>query len=62
MSGIETVFLGFVVAAFAVFGVLLFSLEQSDRRKLGYRSGPEPLRQAPHSAMPANDAQYRKAA
>jgi hypothetical protein len=60
MSGIETVFLGFVIGAFAVFGLLLFTLEQSDRRKLGYRSGPKPLN-APMSS-PANDAQYRKAA
>jgi len=60
MSGIETIFLGFVLAAFAAFGLLLLSLEQGDRRKLGYRSGPEP-RQV--GAAPANDtAEVRKAA
>ncbi len=43
MTGIETVFLGFIVAAFAVFGLLVATLEVSERRKVGYRSGPEPL-------------------
>lgn len=62
MSGIETVFLGFVVAAFAVFGLLLFTLERTDRAKVGYLSGPKPLDETQGSRMPANDAEYRQAA
>jgi hypothetical protein len=61
MSGIEMVFMGLVLAAFAIFAVLVATLEVSERRKLGYRSGPESLRAVPKAA-PANDAPLQKAA
>ena len=60
MSGIETVFIGLVLATFAVFAVLVATLEVSERRKLGYRSGPEPIRATP--TAPANVAPLQKAA
>ncbi len=62
MSGFETVFLGLVLAAFAVFAVLVATLEVSERRKLGYRSGPELRRDTPQNMSVANDAPLQKAA
>lgn len=62
MSGIEMVFLGFVLAAFAMFGLLLFTLERIDRAKAGYLSGPKPLDRHAPSSVPANDAEHRQAA
>lgn len=43
MTGIEVIFLGFIVAAFVVFILLLQILETRERRKVGYLSGPIPL-------------------
>lgn len=43
MSGIETIYLAFIVGAFIVFGLLLMALESGERRRVGYRSGPIPL-------------------
>jgi hypothetical protein len=61
MTGIETVFLGFIVAAFAVFILLLQTLEISERRKVGYLSGPIPLKH-PSARAANNDTQVQKAA
>ncbi len=62
MSGIEMAFMGVVLSAFAVFGLLVATLEVSERRKLGYRSGPEPRREVPVQRNLANDAPLQKAA
>ncbi|MDA0368380.1 MAG: hypothetical protein O3C65_03590 [Proteobacteria bacterium] len=62
MSSLGMVFLGLVLAGFAFFGILLATLEVTERRKLGYRSGPEPLRHPPAVRYAANDAQVQKAA
>jgi len=47
MSGIETIYLAFIVGAFVVFALLLMSLETGERRRVGYRSGPIPLGENP---------------
>jgi len=61
MTGIEVVFLGFIVAAFIVFGLLVQILEMSERRKVGYLSGPIPLNH-PLAKAANNDTQVQKAA
>jgi len=47
MSGIETIYLAFIVGAFVVFALLLMALESGERRRVGYRSGPIPLDEDP---------------